>query len=92
MTTKKPAERRRFILDWVDQNGPSNVLDADFVSAYIEETGAPFEAMPYGAHRCPMLGRDLAALYRAGALTRDAVGVPQGEWGMPSWVYDYQRP
>lgn len=88
----RPLDRQQFVLDWMERTGETvvDVLNADLVDAYIEATGAPYEPMPYGAHRCPLLGRDLSALYRQGLLSRNRTGVGGGE-GFPSWVYTYQR-
>lgn len=87
----RPAARRAWLLERASSSRlPMDILDSDFVDAFIETTGAPFEPMPVGAHRCPTLGRDLANMYREGSLRRQPVGVPCGEWGMPNWVYAYE--
>lgn len=93
MATLKPAERQQFVLDWMKRTGEQvvDVLNADFVDAYIRATGVAYEPMPYGAHKCPSLGRDLGALFRAGLLTRARIGVGCGD-GFPAWVYAYERP
>lgn len=86
----RPAARRQWLLDRLRASPvPLDILDADFVDAFIEATQAPFIPANVGAHRCPTLGRDLAVMYRNGDLCRQPVGVPCGEWGMPRWVYAY---
>lgn len=91
MKPKKPADREQFILDHLhgDSHRMADVLDAEFVNAYIEATGAPFTAQNFGASKCSMLGRDLSSLYRKGLVRRERCGVG-GESGFPKWVYVYQ--
>lgn len=89
----RPAARRAWLLSRLQASPvPLDILDSDFVDAFIEATEVPFKHMPVGAHRCPTLGRDLAAMHRDGTLHRQPVGVPCGEWGMPRWVYAYGIP
>lgn len=71
-----------------------DVLDTDFVKAYIYATNAPFVDMMIGAPRCRMLGRDLALLHKQGILKRHATGLSPGDasMGFPKWVYSYHLP
>lgn len=91
-TLARPAERHAFILAALETQVAVDVLDRDFVVAYVEATGASATPVAFGAPRCPMLGRDLAALCRAGRLDRFPVGISGGEVGFPSWVYSYTLP
>lgn len=72
------------------QFGDINILHAAFVEEYIEATGASWSPTVYGAHKCPMLGRDLSALHRQGRLTRWRMGVGGSESGFPKWVFEYE--
>ena len=97
----RPAARRQWILDYLklrQDHCPStvhrvDVLNSDFVTAYILETDAQFVDMPYGAHKCPRLGEDLTALYKQKQLARSTCGL-EGLAGMgfPRWVYTYALP
>lgn len=84
-------QRMDFILNYINNSmGGCDVLAADFVNDYIVATGAGVHLMPYGAHKCPQLGRDLARMFKEGYLSRTRVGI-QGFAGMgfPHWVYNY---
>lgn len=91
----KPDARYALIEAWL-QARPTmtyvDVLDADFVWHYIEATDAKASVQKLGAPKCPQLGRDLGAMYRAGRLRRGSVGMPTGyaSSGFPTWVYSYQ--
>jgi hypothetical protein len=67
-----------------------DVLNSDFVTAYIEATGAPFVAQPFGADTCRQLGRDLSSMCKSGVLVRGRVGLVEHYQGMPNWVYVYR--
>jgi hypothetical protein len=70
-----------------------DVLDAEFVDAFAEATGAKVVVMPYGADKCGQLGRDLSAMFKAGRLGRWACGIWGGSGeGFPKWVYSYHLP
>ncbi len=92
----KPAERYEWIERWIEarvlQRGPSvDVLNRSFVDDYVEATGAQTKVMPYGADKCPQLGRDLAAMARKGRFRRFTPGL-QGlvSEGFPRWVWSYR--
>lgn len=90
--TARPAERDKFILNYLadlGRYGAVDVLDTTFVRAYLEATGAPATERFIGAPTCPTLGRDLSRLHREGRLERSRVGVG-GEFA--SWVYVYNLP
>jgi len=75
--------------DW--QNTRVDVLDRWFVERYTQATNAPFLAMPYGADKCPMLGKDLGHMYELGFLSRSATGIQgMGGMGFPAWVWTYK--
>jgi len=69
-------QRRRFILAYLrSHNEHVSIVNADFVLSYIEAAKPAFAIMPYGAHKCPALGRDLARMQREGSLQRKRVGI-----------------
>lgn len=86
----KPADRHAWIREWIQKNGGVDVLNNDFVSAYVEATGASFEALGFGADRCRQLGRDLSVLFQQKSLQRSRVGLTAHYTGMPNWVYVYE--
>jgi hypothetical protein len=91
-----PADRHSWIKAYLrarpKHDAQVDVLNAQFVHEYILATKAPFAWMAYGAHKCPQLGRDLSAMYKAGELGRAYVGMGPGSrnQGFPSWVYVYE--
>ncbi|APQ14717.1 hypothetical protein BJP27_24405 (plasmid) [Pseudomonas oryzihabitans] len=75
------------------EGGPDfsvDVLNSDFVTAYIEATGAPFVSQAFGADTCRQLGRDLSSMCKSGVLVRGRVGLVEHYQGMPNWVYVYR--
>lgn len=95
---KSRAERLQWIIDYItkrdiSRSGPYtvDVLDAYFVDDYADFADAKCTVMPFGAAKCPQLGRDLTALHKEGKLKRN----PTGLWnmagmGFPRWVYTYK--
>lgn len=65
------------------------LLDA-FVWAYIEATGAKYTLQSLGAPKCPQLGRDFSAMFKAGILKRHATGISDCGMGFPKWVWVYE--
>lgn len=86
------ADREAWILRWIDTHRHASVLDAPFVDAYVQATGARFERRPWGAHKCRQLGLDLSNLHSRWVLHRYRVGLAR-TWqrGFPTWVYVYDR-
>lgn len=87
-------ERLNWIIEYMrasQRHRSVDVLNSEFVDDYLAATSARFYAMPYGAHKCPQLGADLATLYRERRLARWSTGI-QGMSGMgfPAWVYTYR--
>lgn len=93
----KPADRQAFILKYLRARTQSDsspyrvdVLDSSFVWDYIEHTDAKCAVMPYGAPKCPQLGRDLSALFDSNKLRRSSTGLEgMAGMGFPRWVYSY---
>lgn len=70
----RPAARHQWLLDRLRASPvPLDILNTEFVDAFIEATTARFMPVLVGAHRCPMLGRDLSHVSPRNAATR-AVG------------------
>lgn len=91
----KPAARREWLESFFrrhENRSGVDILNADFVDEYAEETGAPVLHTPYGANRCPTLNRDLKAMFDDMVLKRDRVGIPYDMRGMgfPLWVWSYK--
>lgn len=89
----KPADRYNWLVDYIaEERAPVDVLNRDFVDAYIEATGASFKAVMYGAHKCPQLGRDLSHLAEVRRLRRYRTGLGDMGSGMgfPRWVWSYR--
>lgn len=87
----RPADRHHWILGYLRDSEPFvDVLNSDFVDAYLEATRASCYPMPYGAHKCPQLGRDLSTMHQQGRLARSRVGIDLAGMGFPKWVYVYR--
>ena len=87
----KPHERMVWLLQWVKKYRFADVLNSDLVDDYEHATGAKVDVVPWGANKCPQLGRDLAYMAKCGALKRWRNGL-SGGWqpGFPTWVWSYE--
>jgi hypothetical protein len=92
------ADRKQWILAWLRERQALSsatwrvdVLDREFVDAYIEATEAKFQAQMIGANKCKLLSRDLHSLYVQDQLTRHTAGIGGGlcHQGFPRWVWSY---
>lgn len=96
MTAKRVSydTKRAAVLAWFRdgrQREDVDVVSADFVNHYLERTGVSCYPMPYGAHKCPDLGRTLARMERTGDLDRHRTGLRgMGGMGFPRWVWSYR--
>lgn len=98
----RPADRRAWILTYIGKRQVHltstryrvDILDLDFVCAYIDATGVHWEPSLIGAPRCPTLGADLLALHKAHKLERRPAGIGDGLCfqGFPRWVWSYCLP
>ena len=68
-----------------------DILDADFVEAFIKQFNPKSYWYVYGAPKVPILGPLLSKMYHEGKLNRYATGLQCHEWGFPNWVYSYRR-
>lgn len=72
-----------------------DMLDEDFVSAYIDEFNINFETSIMGASKCKELSKLLGVMYKKGLLHRFSHGVKSGlnqdyvDFKCPKWVYSY---
>ena len=93
-----PEDRYKFIEKWLTDhsrgglNWSVDCLDQDFVDAYIEYTGAKFQPMMLGAHRCNQLATDMANMVKVRRLERCRSGVQGAIAGFPKWVWSYCLP
>lgn len=98
---KKPSERKEFILNYLrklNELFPScpgsakvDVLDSDFVDAYIDFSGVSFDKAKHGYFKCKQLSRDLTEMWQTGELSRYLKRLKPGSRneGFPGWVYSY---
>jgi hypothetical protein len=90
----KKRDRLSWLTSWfmVHQELPFDVLNDEFVNAYIEATSADYKIFKYGAPQCKQLGRDLGYMQKQGILTRSIIGLFPGDssMGFPKWVYVYR--
>lgn len=87
----KPAERYQVIINYLendDVDGSVDVLNDDFVTHYMEKTGAKAGICFYGAPKCRQLGQDLSKMHKLKLLKREICPVDLG-MGFPKWVYSY---
>lgn len=92
-TVADEASRQETLLKLLKQFGHIDVLNRDAVNAYAEATGAAVKMMPFGADKCPQLGRDLSRMHGAGLVERCATGLTgMAGMGFPRWVYSYHLP
>lgn len=88
--TMRRARRWDVLLRLVERERYLDVLNRCAVDEYAEATGAHFDVMPYGANKCPRMGRDLSAMADAGLLNRHASGISGlSGMGFPRWVWSY---
>lgn len=88
----KPVNRKIWLESEISKHEAGvDILNSDFVFSYINATDEPFSMQFFGAPKCATLGRDLAAMFRAGILNRAPVGIPDGlsSQGFPKWIYRY---
>ena len=84
-------ERWEWLVREIAENQGGDILDRDFVDAYVQATGAAVAEVPYGAARCRLLSQDLLGLVRCRALKRHRTGLSgMSGLGFPRWVWSYQ--
>lgn len=86
-----PAQRRIVLLRLAQREHTLDVVNRYAVDDYAAQTGAPVMVMPFGANKCPMMGRDLGAMFKDGLLCRHASGLwNMAGMGFPRWVWSYR--
>jgi hypothetical protein len=92
-------QRRRWIIAWLQQRhiatkvrATVDVLNQDFVNAYIKATGAKSIAVLWGADKCRLLSRDLTRMCHEGSLQRTRQGLQDMGPDFPRWVWVYELP
>lgn len=87
----RPERDAWLLREIAEERAGVDVMNADFVLAFINHTDAKFDPTHFGAYHCPILGRDLARLAKQGKLKRSRVGLSGGAWmeGFPKWVWNY---
>ncbi len=90
---KKQEDRERWLVAYIAKLGDAgavDVLNLNFVDAYVAATGATEKVMMFGANKCRMLGADLSKLESRAILKRCRVGLSGMVWGFPKWVWSYR--
>ena len=68
-----------------------NILDFDFMSAYIEEFNPKnVKYHLYGSPTCKEVGKLLSDMYKQNLLDRYRIGLSGMESGFPKWIYCYE--
>jgi hypothetical protein len=70
-----------------------DMLDSDFVIAFVEQFNAKYDEMTLGAVKCKELSKLLSSMHKKGLLNRYAHGVKTGlsqDGKFPKWVYSYE--
>lgn len=81
-----------WIINYINDNGAVDILNSDFVDAYIEHFSANYKATNYGANKCPELSKLLSGMHKKYMLRRSAVGLTMSSLpsGFPKWVYVFK--
>jgi hypothetical protein len=87
-------EKEKWIINYLINNsiGFVDILDEDFVMAFIDKFGAKCVDNVIGAPKCKELSNLLSQMYRNNKLNRFAHGVRSGlcqDGKFPKWVYSY---
>lgn len=92
----KPSDRQQWILQYLRDSGAHahvDILNEQFVSAYIVRFSPTYRMTMLGAHKCRQLGKDLSDMYKAGLLIRSRMGLTATPVeGFPKWIYCYSLP
>lgn len=92
MKNPDKTERELWVMNYIRTKSPCGVdiLNSDFVDAYIAAFNAPHRFCCWGAFKCRELGKILSGLHRRHYLKRGTIGLGLN-WqpGFPRWVYAY---
>lgn len=90
MKQKATVLKEEWLKDYINVNGPVNILDAEFVDAYINKFNPKHSIQPFGANGCKELGKMLSDLYKDNILDRSRISIHGLGRGYPNWVYVYE--
>ncbi|MBD8836204.1 hypothetical protein IFU39_00025 [Paenibacillus sp. CFBP 13594] len=90
MKKKETIVKEEWIKDYINKNGPVNILDVEFVDAYINEFNPNHVIQPFGANGCKELGKMLSTLYNDNILNRSRISIHGLGRDYPIWVYVYE--
>lgn len=79
-----------WISKWLQAHRRVDIMDAEFVQAYIDEFEAKHQLTAYGANKCHEIARVLKRGFDNGIFIRSRVGITGGMWGFPKWVFVYE--
>lgn len=66
-----------------------DILNRNFIDAYIDKFNPKYGATNYGADKCPDVAKTLKIGFDQGIFKRQRAGITCGYSGMPRWVYVY---
>lgn len=84
-------KRQQWITRYLQNTQHVNILNKDFVKAYIKEFKAAHSVNSVGACRCEQLSKDLGRMYREQLLQRNTLPLYNMPWGSPRWIYCYSK-
>jgi len=89
---KVEHNRALWILRYVRDRGPVDMLNTDFVVSYAEAFGAALKWQTLGAPKCRELSAALGNLHWWRWIDRFTSGIGDGYSGMgfPKWIYSYK--
>lgn len=84
------SDKEQWILNYIRVHDAVDMLNSEFVDAYIDKFNPKVSYTNFGANKVTELSRILSSLYKTGLLKRSAVGL-SGLCGIgfPKWVYVY---
>jgi hypothetical protein len=95
------TEKEEWIIEYISDKKALpfvDMLDEDFVNAFVETFNCDFEDMTLGAVKCKELSKLLSSMYKKKLLNRFPHGVKKGYnqdykcFKSPKWVYSYELP
>jgi Uri superfamily endonuclease len=95
------SEKEQWVIDYLKNKkylAFVDMLDEDFVCAFIEIFDAKAENMTVGSPKCKELSNLLSTMYKKKLLIRFPQGVKSGynqdcrNFKAPKWVYAYELP
>jgi hypothetical protein len=80
-----------FIIEYINSTSIKavDILNEDFVDAYIAKFNPKHTPTMWGAWRCKEISRILKFGFDTGMLCRYASSLPEHPQGFPNWIYIY---